>query len=131
MATALHGDGGFVYYNGSAIALVHKWSMNFDYNLDDITAMDSGGWAQTMVGIKKVTGNVVVGYATDDTAGQTIMRNNAIGGSALVLKLNPNGTASYFSGTAFLKLSMDVAFDSPIEATYDFSSHGPWTYTGT
>lgn len=129
MATQLHGDAGYAYVNGSAVALVHKWSMNLDYNLDDATAMDSAGWQKLIVGIKKATGNVTVGYATNDTAGQSVLQSSAVGGSMVALRLYPNGTANYFSGSAFLKLSMDVAFSDPIEATYDFSSDGAWTYT--
>ncbi len=129
MATALHGDSGFAYVGGSAIALVHKWSMVFDPNLDEITAMDSGGWQQLMVGLKKATGSITVGHATDDTVGQTVLRGSALGGSVVSLRLYPSGTTAYFGGSAFLKLSMDVDFASPVEAKYDFSSHGVWAYT--
>lgn len=129
MATAIHGDTGLAYVGGSAIALVHKWDATFDFAEDDITAMDSGGWQRLMVGLKKVTGSIAVGYATDDTAGQTVLQNNAVAGSAVVLALYPGGTAHSFGGTAFLKFALSASFDSPEEATYDFASNGPWSYT--
>ncbi len=128
MSTALHGDSGYAYVSGTAIGLVHKWSMNWDHALDDITAMDSAGWQHLMIGIKKVTGSITLGYATDDAQGSAL-QNNAVGGTVVTLALYPSGTAKSFGGSAFIKLSMDVSFDVPVEAVYDFSSHGPWAYS--
>ncbi len=131
MGTPLHGKDGYVYVGGSAVALVDRWTMNVDVAQDDVTSMDSGGWQQLLAGVKRVSGAVTVRYATDDTNGQTVLRNSAIGGSMVVLKLNPNGTANYFSGTALLNLGFESPHDNVNVATYDFNSHGPWTYTGT
>ena len=128
MATALHGKDGYVYWNGTAVALVTNWSATIGPAMDDITAMDSSGWQQMTPGIKKASGSVTVRYATDDTI-QTSMRNNTIGGTAMVLRLYPNGNANYFSGSAFLTLDLSGAFDSPVEAVYNFESHGAWSYT--
>ncbi len=128
MATALHGKDGYAYWNGTAVALVTSWDMTLGPAYDDITAMDSGGWRQRIAGIKEATGSVKVHYATDDTI-QVSMRNNVIGGSALVLRLYPNGTTNYFSGSAFLTLDLTAPHDGVDEATYNFESHGAWTYT--
>lgn len=129
MATSLHGKDGYVYWNGTAVALVTNWKATIAPTYDDITAMDSSGWQQLALGIKKASGSFTVRYATDDTNGQTITRANAVGGTAMVLRLYPNGTSNYFSGSAFLTLDLNASFDAPVEATYNFESHGAWTYT--
>lgn len=129
MATPLHGKDGYVYWNGTAVALVNNWNATFEYAYDDVTAMDSGGAHQRIKGLFDANGAVNVRYATDDTNGQTVMRANAMGGTAMVMRLYPNGTSNYFSGTAFLTMDLNVAHDAPDEATYNFVSHGLWTYT--
>lgn len=131
MATATHGKSGFVYWNGTAVALVNNYKMTIGGAHDDITAMDSGGWRQRIDGIKEATGNVTVRWAGDDAV-QLSMQANTIAGTALVLRLYPSGTAGtpgYFSGSAFLTLDVTVDHNAPNEGTYNFESHGPWSYT--
>ena len=129
MATALHGKDGIVKAGTVTVALVDSWDMTIDPALDDITAMDSSGWQQLMVGIKKTSGSIKVRYAADDTTGQTVLNADVIGGTALSLSLYPSGTANYFSGSAFLTEAITAAHNAPGERTFSFSSHGAWTYT--
>lgn len=129
MATALHGKSGLAYWNGTALALVESWEMSIGASNDDITAMDSGGWRQRTPGIFEATGRVTLRNNDDDTV-HTHMRARTLGGTAMALRLYENGTAGhYYSGSAFMNLDLSVAHDSPEEATYNFESHGAWTYT--
>lgn len=129
MATKLHGKDGSVKVGGSAVAFVDAWDATIDVAQDDTTSMDSGGWQELMAGIKKVTGSIKVRHASGDTVGQTVLKANAIAGSAVVLTLLDSGTANPLSGTAFLNMAVSAPHDKPEEATYNFSSNGPWTYT--
>lgn len=129
MATPTHGKDGSVKVGGSAVALVDQWDANIEPAYDDVTSQDSGGWQMLTPGLKKVTGSIKVRLANDDTNGQTVLRNSAVGGSAVVLTLNTSGTANPLSGTAYLSESLSSPHGAPNEATYNFSSHGPWTYT--
>ena len=129
MATSLHGKNGYAYINGTAIALVTDWSLSGGPSWDDITAMDSAGWGQIIAGIARFSGNITVRYASDDTNGQTVARNNAIGGTIVALRLYPAGTVNYFGGSAGLTIDVNATHDGPDEATYNFESHGAWSYT--
>lgn len=129
MATPLHGKDGAAKVGGSTIALVDSWTADLDVSKDDVTAMDSGGWGMLLPGLKRVTGSISVRYATDDTAGQTVMRNSVWGGSAVVLSLYVSGTAKYLTGTAYLNESYDASHDAVAATSFDFESHGPWSYT--
>ncbi len=128
MATVLAGVNSYVYVSGSAVALVDSYSVNIEVQQLDATSMDGTTWQKSAAGFKKATGTIKVHYATDDAAGQTILQNNVLGGSAVVIKLNPTGTATGFSGSAFLSLAVDAAKDSLVSGTYNFNSHGVWTY---
>lgn len=132
MATALHGKDGAAYVGGTIVALVNNWSLSGGPTWDDITAMDSNSAGQIIAGIRRWTGSIAVRYATDDTNGQNILRANAFGGTIVSLKLYPSntggGTANFFSGSAGLTMDLNAAHDAVDEATYNFESHGPWTY---
>lgn len=129
MATALHGKNGVVFWNGTAVALVTNWNLNIGPTKEDITAMDSGGWGQTMAGIFKATGSIVIENNSDDTI-MANMRASVLAGTLKILRLYENGTAgNYYSGSALLDMALNAPVAAKEEATYNFESHGPWSYT--
>lgn len=125
-----HGKDGSVKVGGTAVASVNTWDATIEPNYDDITSMDSSGWQNLMLGIRKVSGSINVRYDPADTNGQIVLKNNALGGTAVALILYTSGTsAGYMSGSAFLTEAVTVDHNAPNARTFSFQSHGAWTYT--
>lgn len=129
MGTPLDGVDGYVYVSGSVVALVKAWSADFGPELQDFAVMDGTRYKRRTAGARDVTGKIDVVFCKDDSNGQTILQNNALGGSAVLLALYPSGTANSFSGTAFLRLSVNADATKQIDASYSFSANGPWSYS--
>lgn len=130
---ALSGTAGSAVYTlagtvvGTASVVgMSEWSLDFTMNEVETTAFGND-WQDFINGIKGWTGSFSGNHDTDSS--QTTLKNAALGGSVMALRLYDSPT-TYWSGTAYLNgLGRQISVDGKSEATYDFVGKGALTYT--
>lgn len=129
--SALSGTAGSVAYTlagtvvGTAnIVGIKEWGLDFKMKEVEITTFNNN-FQQFINGIQGWTGSFSGNHDTDTT--QTTLRNAALGGSVVALRLHDGNGA--WSGTAYLNgLGRKIAADGKSEATYNFVGSGSITY---
>lgn len=128
---ALSGTAGSVAYTlagtvvGTAsIVGMSEWSLDFTMNEVETTAFGDS-WQTFIDGIKGWSGSFSGNHDTDTS--QTTLRNAALGGSVVAIRLHDGSGA--WTGTALLNgLGRQMSVDGKSEATYDFVGKGAISY---
>lgn len=125
---AMAGNSGSVYIGANKVAEIGTWKLDVDSDLIDVTSFDSGGWKESIQGLKSWSGSLEGNWNMSDTNGQKALQDALLGGTTVSLELRVNGTNKY-SGTAFIgKMSVEAPVDGKSTVSFDFTGSGALTY---
>ncbi|MBW2672581.1 MAG: hypothetical protein JRD89_04080 [Deltaproteobacteria bacterium] len=127
---AIAGMGGSVYLDTNKVAEIKSWSL--DLGADDIetTSFDSAGWKEYLAGLKEWSGSFEGNFEPTDTTGQVALINAWVNGTSVTLDLKIDATKK-FSGSAFVKPSIEMPVDDKGGFSCDFQGTGQLTVTLT
>jgi len=125
---ALAGKGGSVYIDTYKVAEISTWSLDLGADDIDITSFDSNGWKEFLAGLKEWSGSFEGNFDPTDTNGQVALINAWVNGESVNLELRIDDTKK-FSGTAFVKPSIETPVDDKISFSCDFQGSGQLVIT--
>ncbi len=103
---------------------IKEWSMDFKMKEVNTTTFNNN-FEQVINGIQSWSGSFSGNHDTDSS--QTTLRNAALGGSVVGLRLHDGSGA--WSGTAYLNgMGRKIAADGKSEGTYNFVGTGTINY---
>lgn len=106
---------------------IGEWNMDVSIALNEVTEFGDT-WKYNVAGIRSATGSFMGNGRTDGTV-QTHLRNAALGGSVLQVRLY-EGTANYWSGSVLMTgIGRATNVQGKLDTTYNFEAQGPLTYT--
>lgn len=123
---AIAGKGGSVNISSNKIAEIANWSLDLGADDIDITSFDSNGWKEYLAGLKEWSGSMEGNFKADDTNGQKALLAAWAAGNPVSFVLKLNDTVS-FSGSAYVKLSIEVPVDDKSTFSCDFQGTGELT----
>ena len=123
---AIAGKGGSVNIGANKVAEIANWSLDLGTDDIDITSFDSNGWKEYLAGLKEWSGNMEGNLKIGDTNGQKAILNAWLAGETVVVNLNVSADVT-FSGSAFVKPSIEVPVDDKASFSCDIQGTGPLT----
>lgn len=126
MKMAIAGKGGSVNLGANKVAEIKTWSLDLGGDDIDTTSFDSNGWKEYLAGLKEWSGSFEGNYKPDDTNGQKAILAAWLAGTALAFTFKVNATVS-FTGSAFVKPSLEVPVDDKASFSCDFTGTGALT----
>lgn len=127
---AIAGKGGSVYIGANKVAEISQWSIDCEADDIDVTSFDSNGWKQFIAGLKEWSGSFEGNFNPNDTNGQVALINAWLNGTTVNLELRIDATKK-ISGSAFVKLSIEMPVDDKSSISFDFQGTGQPTFTLT
>ena len=126
---ALSGTAGSVVYTTSGTTLIvgmREWSLDFSMDPPDVSRFGVA-WRVFIQGIREYSGSF--GGLVDTDASYVTLRNAALGGSVVALRLY-EGTSTYWNiGTAYLTgMSPSTSYEGAAEVSFDFQGSDALTY---
>lgn len=122
--TILNGTTLGIYVGGTKIAGCTSHSISTSHSLRDATSKDSGGWSESLEGLREWSGEGEGFFALDAAYGYTdlyaLMKSR---GSVTLRFSSETSGAEYHEGTAYLT---ELSADAPVEdsTTFSFSFQG-------
>ncbi len=123
---AIAGKGGSVNVGANKVAEISNWSLDLGSDDIDITSFDSNGWKEFLAGLKEWSGSLEGNFKHDDTNGQKAILAAWVAGTALTFNLKVSDTVT-FSGSAFVKPSIETPVDDKASFSCDFQGTGALT----
>lgn len=123
---AIAGKGGKVYIGANKVAEIANFSLDLGADDIDTTSFDSGGWKEFLAGLKEWSGSIEGNFKPDDTNGQKAILNAWLNGTALEFDFKVSDTVT-FSGSAFVKPSIEVPVDDKASFSCDIQGTGALT----
>ncbi len=109
----------------AAIVGMSEWNLDIGHDPVETTAFGDE-WKQFIKSLREWSGSFSGNMETDASA--TTLRNAQLGGSVVYLRLY-TGTATYYSGSAYLSgQSPTISVDGKGEDGWDFQGTGTLTY---
>lgn len=124
---AIAGYGGAVYVGTNKVAEIKSWSLELGGDTIDVTSFDSGGWKEHLASLAEWSGSFEGMFDTADTNGQVALINAWLNRQSVTLKLYVDNT-HYFTGTAYINLSLEVPVDDAVTISVDFTGSGAVSY---
>lgn len=127
---AIAGYGGKVKQGTNTVGEVSNWELDISVADLDTTTFDSGGWEESIAGLKSWTVKLEVKWDMSNTA-QKALQDALLGGTTVSLDLYPNGTGtSKYSGTVLLtSLKVTTPVDDLVTGSFEGKGTGALTYT--
>lgn len=125
---AIAGKDGSVYIEAYKVAEINSWSLDLGADDIDITSFDSNGWKEFLAGLKEWSGSFEGNFVPTDTNGQQALINAWLNGQSVSLELRIDATKK-FSGSAFVKPSVEMPVDDKGSFSCDFQGTGQLTVT--
>jgi TP901-1 family phage major tail protein len=122
--TILNGTSLGIYVGGTKIAGCTSHSVSTSHSLRDATSKDSGGWSESLEGLREWSAEGEGFFALDAAYGYTdlyaLMKSRA---SVTVRFSSETSGSEYHEGTAYLT---ELSADAPVEdsTTFSFSLQG-------
>ena len=123
---AIAGYGGGVYVGESKVAEIANWSLDLGADDIDVTSFDSQGWKEYLAGLKEWSGSAEGNFKPDDTNGQKAILQAWLNGEALNFSFKVSETVT-FTGSAFVKPSIEMPVDDKASFSCDIQGTGPLT----
>ena len=120
---AVSGCSGAVKLSANKIAEISNWSLDLGADDIDITSFDSECWKEFLAGIKEWSGSIEGNFVSDDTNGQKAILSAWLAGEALEFTFEVS-TGVTFSGSAFVKPSIEVPVDDKASFSCDIQGTG-------
>lgn len=120
--------GSVAYTTGGTTLIVGISEWSLDFGMEPVETTQFGDrWKTFIASVQEFSGSFSGRGDTD--ASQATMRNAALGGSAVALRLY-DGTANYYNiGTALLTgMSPSISNEGRGDISYDFQGSGGLTY---
>lgn len=127
---AIAGKEGSVYIGANKVAEINTWSLDLGADDIEITSFDSNGWKEYLAGLKEWSGSFEGNFKPTDTNGQVALINAWVAGNSVSLELRIDATKK-FSGSAFVKPSIEMPVDDKGGFSCDFQGTGELTITLT
>ncbi len=124
MATT--GKEGSVAIGANKVAEIKSWSLDLGADDIDITSFDSNGKKEFLAGLTEWSGSFEGNLKTADTNGQKALLNAWANGTPVTLNLKVDDTVT-FSGSAYVKPSIEVPVDDKASFSCDFQGTGALT----
>ena len=121
---ALAGKGGSLNIGANKVAEIANWSLDLGADDIDITSFDSEGWKEYLAGLKEWSGSAEGNFKPDDTSGQKAILQAWLNGEALNFSFKVSETIT-FTGSAFVKPSIEVPVDDKATFSCDIQGTGP------
>ncbi|MBA4541978.1 hypothetical protein H1164_03550 [Thermoactinomyces daqus] len=127
---AIAGYGGKVMQGTNAVGEVGNWELDIGAADLDATTFDSGGWEESIAGLKNWTVKLDVKWNMSDV-GQKALQDAILGGTTVTLDLYPQGTGtSKYSGSVLLtSLKVTTPVDDIVQGSFEGKGTGALTYT--
>lgn len=123
---AVTGKGGSVYLGANKVAEITSWSLDLEADDIDVTSFDSAGKKEFLAGLTEWSGSIEGNLKADDTNGQKAIFSAWASGTALNFIFKVSEAISY-SGSAFVKPSIEVPVDDKASFSCDFQGTGALT----
>lgn len=123
---AITGTGGSANIGANKIAEIANWSLDMEADDVDTTTFDSNGWKEFLAGLKEWSGSMEGNFKANDTNGQKAILAAWLAGTPLTLNLKVSSTIT-FSGSAYVKPSIEVPVDDKASFSCDFQGTGVLT----
>lgn len=131
MANAQSGTAGSVVFmtGGTAtVGAIGEWSLNIEHSPVETTSFGEA-WKDYIPSIRGFTGSFSGNHDQSDTQ-QTALRNSALGGSAIALRLYDSPTHYWSIGTAYITgHSPGISNEGKAETSFDFQGAKTLSYT--
>lgn len=120
--------GSVVYMTGGTTLVIGIAEWNLDLGMDTVETTAFGDtWARRLPSIRNYSGSFS-GNADSD-ASQASLRNAALGGSAVALRLYDSATTYWNCGTVYLESNPNsISIDGKGDRGFDFNGDGAPTY---
>ena len=125
-------NGSVVLITASSTAVVAKiseFSLDVSPSTTEFRILGDVWQNRVYVG-NDASGTFTAQWDQSDTNGQVALKNSALGGTAIFLKLYDTA-ANFWGGSAFINgMSQKVSNDEVVSMEFSFGGNGnPWTYT--
>jgi len=127
---AVHtGVRGSVLYGTVVVAKVSEFSLEVSTDTTDFRILGDS-WNQRVYIGNDATGTITCQWDPSDAAGQIAMKNAALGGTIIALKLYDTAT-NFWGGNAFITgMSQNVSDEDVVSMEFAFAGDGTaWSYT--
>ena len=105
---------------------------SFSHTIEGATIDDSEmniAWVQRIQGLKDGKLSLQGAYRSDDTTGQTRIRDSLINDTSLFIKVLPNGTAGWLQQFRCSKFAVDASVDDKANLSIELEGTGAITAT--
>lgn len=123
---AIAGKGGLVKIGAKTVAEIKSWSLDLGVDDIDVTSFDSGGKKEFIAGLTEWSGSFEGSLKADDTDGQKAIFAAWAAGTPLTLTFQVSSGVT-FSGSAYVKPSIEVPVDDKASFSCDFQGTGELT----
>lgn len=123
---AITGKDGGVYLGANKIAELSSFSLDLGADEIDTTSFDSQNWKDFLAGLKEWSGSIEGNLKMDDANGQKALFQAWLSGTALAFDFKVNDAIT-FSGSAFIKLGIEVPVGDKATLSGDIRGTGPLT----
>lgn len=126
MAT-LAGNAGSFRLTTNTVAELDNWTLDTSTNLEE-THSFGDTWKERTATIREWSGAASGRFDISDTNGHVALQNAALGGTTVTGRFYINGT-NYYSGTAFVQMSLSTPENGLITVNYTITGTGALSYT--
>lgn len=125
-----HGRSGVVYISSSGtgaavtVASLSQWTLDFKRDKVDTTSFGDGNKTY-VVGLKDCSGKIS-GFWDDTSSDLLFDASDSADGCKMYLYPSADAPSKFFSGPAWLDLSIDTSNKDAVKVSGDFSANGTW-----
>lgn len=125
-----HGKGGLVYISttgsgdAASVASLSQWTIDFKKDKSETTSFGDAN-KNYVVGLPDVSGKIS-GFWDSTTSDTLFDASDSDDGCKMYLYPSKDAISKFFSGPAWLDLSIDTSNKDAVKVSGDFSANGDW-----
>jgi len=122
----LTGKDGSVKIGPNTVLEIDSFSLEFGTDLEETQAFGDS-WKERTANLADWSGTFEGRFDNTDTNGHIALQNAALNGTTVSLRLYVDGT-HYYSGSAYIRPTLNVRVGETIKVSYAFTGSGALTY---
>jgi predicted secreted protein len=123
----LAGNAGSLKLGANTVLEIKNWKVDPKSDLKDSTSFGDT-WKEQVLALKSWTASAEGSYDITDTNGQLALHTAALAGTSVTPKFYVDST-HYYSGTAFVNISISAPVDDIVKVSYSFEGSGALSYS--